>query len=48
MNAVIVGPLILVCLFGAALVGMALSRRLPRHHLDPASKDAIKLETYGP
>ena len=45
MSALLVGPVVFVCLFGATLVGMALSRRLPRHHLDPDSKDVIKLAT---
>jgi len=45
MSALIVGPIIFVCLFGATLAGMALSRRLPRHHLDSDSKDVIKLAT---
>jgi hypothetical protein len=45
MSALVVGPIVFVCLFGATLVGMALSRRLPAHHLDPDSKDVIKLAT---
>jgi predicted membrane protein len=45
MSALLVGPIVFVCLFGATLVGMALSRRLPAHHLDPDSKDVIKLAT---
>jgi hypothetical protein len=45
MSALLVGPVVFVCLFGATLVGMALSRRLPGHHLDPDSKDVIKLAT---
>jgi hypothetical protein len=45
MSALLVGPIVFVCLFGATLVGMALSRRLPAHHLDSDSKDVIKLAT---
>jgi hypothetical protein len=45
MSALLVGPVVFVCLFGATLVGMAVSRRLPGHHLDPDSKDVIKLAT---
>jgi hypothetical protein len=45
MSALLVGPIVFACLFGATLVGMALSRRLPAHHLDSDSKDVIKLAT---
>jgi hypothetical protein len=45
MSALLVGPVVFVCLFGATLVGMALSRRLPGHHLNPDSKEVIKLAT---
>jgi hypothetical protein len=43
--ALLVGLVVFVCLFGAILVGMEVSRRLPDHHLDSDSKDVIKLAT---
>jgi hypothetical protein len=45
MGALLVGSIVFVCLFGAVLVGMALARRLPGHHLDGGSRDVIKLAT---
>jgi hypothetical protein len=45
MSPLLVGPIVFVCLSGATLVGMALSRRLPVHHWDSDSKDVIKLAT---
>jgi hypothetical protein len=38
-----VGIVTFVCSFGAALVGMALHKRLPDAHLDSESKDVLKL-----
>lgn len=35
--------LVFASLFGAALLGMFFGRRLPEHHLDPKSSDAIKM-----
>jgi hypothetical protein len=37
--------IVLVCTFGCALVGMYLRTVLPKHHLDDASKDVVKLVT---
>jgi hypothetical protein len=45
MSPLLVGPIVFVCLLGATLVGMALSRRLPAHHLDSDSKEVMKLAT---
>jgi hypothetical protein len=45
MGAFIVGGIVFVCLLGAAVIGMTLSRRLPDHHLSAESKDVIKLAT---
>jgi hypothetical protein len=45
MRALPVSLVVLVCLFAATLIGMAAARHLPHHHLDPNSKDVIKLAT---
>jgi hypothetical protein len=45
MNPLIVGGIAFACLFGGALLGMALSAVLPAHHLNSDSRDAIKLST---
>jgi hypothetical protein len=45
MSALPVSLAVLVCLFGATLIGMAAARRLPHHHLGSESKDVIKLAT---
>lgn len=38
-----IGCIVLACVFGGALLGMALHRILPEHHLTADSKDVIKL-----
>jgi len=38
-----IGCIVLACVFGGALLGMALHRMLPEHHLSAESKDVIKL-----
>jgi hypothetical protein len=38
-----IGWIVLACVFGGALLGMALRLILPEHHLSPDSKDVIKL-----
>ncbi|RDJ21768.1 DUF4239 domain-containing protein [Bosea caraganae] len=40
-----IGGIAFVCVFGTALLGMFLRSRLPEHHLDVDSRDAIKLAT---
>ncbi|WP_426128276.1 DUF4239 domain-containing protein [Pararhizobium sp. PWRC1-1] len=45
MSSLVLGLSVFVCLFGAALLGMVLRARLPSHHLDAESKDAIRLAT---
>lgn len=45
MNSLVLGWSVFVCLFGAALLGMVLRARLPSHHLNAESKDAIRLAT---
>jgi hypothetical protein len=34
---------VFVCTFGGVLLGMAVRRRLPEYHLDPDSRDTVKL-----
>ncbi|MFZ0657347.1 MAG: hypothetical protein WAM05_01450, partial [Candidatus Binataceae bacterium] len=43
MSATDIGFIVLACVFGGALLGMALHLILPEHHLSPDSKDVIKL-----
>jgi hypothetical protein len=43
MSPTEVGCLVLVCVFGGALLGMGLHRILPEQHLNAESKDVIKL-----
>jgi len=45
MEAFTIGVLAFFVIFGAALLGMFLRRRLPEHHLSSDSRDAIKLAT---
>jgi hypothetical protein len=42
-NPLVVSLLAFGCLFCAALAGMLLRRRLPEHHLDDQSKDAVRI-----
>ena len=43
MNSVMVSGIIFTCVFAAALVGLLVRLRLPEHHLNPESKDLVKL-----
>lgn len=43
MSPMDIGCIVLVCIFGGALLGMVLHRILPEHHLSTESKDVIKL-----
>jgi len=43
MNPIGVGCIVLVCVFGGAILGMAIHKLLPEHHLNADSKDVIKL-----
>lgn len=45
MSPIIIGCIAFLCVFGAALAGMAARSRLPEHHLAAESRDAIKLAT---
>jgi len=45
MSALLVAVIILVCVFGGALAGMALRRVLPAPHLSEESKDVVRLAT---
>jgi hypothetical protein len=43
VSALDIGWIVLACVFGGALLGMALRPILPEHHLSADSKDVIKL-----
>lgn len=45
MNPFILGPIILACLFGGALVSMVIRERLPEHHMTEATEDVVQLAT---
>jgi hypothetical protein len=45
MNAIVVSSIVFVCVFGAALVGMAIQRALPEDHLGPDGKEVVRLST---
>lgn len=43
MNPFLTATIVFAALFGAALVGMWLRRRLPHHHLSEETKDAVRI-----
>ena len=43
MNSLTIALLTFCCIFGCALFGMFLSKRLPEHHLDNESRDTVKV-----
>ena len=43
MSPVAIGAIFFACIFGAALLGMALRTVLPQHHLSEASNDVVRL-----
>jgi len=43
MSAVVIAAIVLLCVFGGAMVGRGLRRHLPDHHLSDDSKDTVKL-----
>jgi hypothetical protein len=43
LNPTVVGIIVFACTFGGALLGMWLRAVLPDHHLDPESKDTVKV-----
>jgi Protein of unknown function (DUF4239) len=43
VSPIVVGGIVLACVFGGALLGMAIRAMLPEHHLNAESKDVIKL-----
>lgn len=45
MSSLAIAGITLVCVFGASLLGMLLSTRLPAQHLDDQSKDTIQVVT---
>ena len=45
MSSLVLTAIVLLCLLGGALLGMALRAMLPEHHLSQDSTDVIKLAT---
>ena len=45
MNSVVFSLIAFACIFGGALLGMAMRALLPKHHLSDESKDTVKLGT---
>ena len=45
MNSLIIGLITFASVFGGVLLGLFLRNFLPEHHLDEASKDAVKMGT---
>jgi len=43
MNTLATSAIVFVCVFGGALLGFRLRAVLPEHHLNPASRDLVKL-----
>jgi hypothetical protein len=43
MNALAIGSIVFICVFGGALLGMFLRSILPEHHVSAESKDAVKV-----
>src|SRR6202790_5766822 len=43
MSPLFIGWVVFACVFGGALIGMALRGILPEHHLSADSKDVIKM-----
>ena len=43
MSSFAIASVVFGCSFGAALIGMVLHIKLPDHHLDPDSRDVVKL-----
>ena len=45
MHSIAISSIVFVCVFGGALLGLLLHRRLPDRHLTSDAKDVIKLST---
>ena len=45
MSPTAIGLIVLVCVFGGAVLGMFLQKVLPEHYLNDASRDVVKLVT---
>jgi hypothetical protein len=43
VSSVIVSAVVFACVFGGALLGLALRSRVPEHHLTADSRDVVKL-----
>jgi hypothetical protein len=45
MSSTVLGTIVFACLFGASILGILVRTRLPGHHLDADSRDAIRMST---
>jgi hypothetical protein len=43
MNSIEISAITFGCVFGGALLGISIGRRLPEHHLAPETKDVVRL-----
>ena len=43
MNSTVIGLISVACVFGGALLGLALQKALPNHHLSKESHEIVKL-----
>jgi hypothetical protein len=43
MNTNLIALIVLGCLFAASALGIRLGKRLPRHHLSPETKEAVRI-----
>ncbi len=43
MNSTVIAAMVFACLFGAGLLGVRLRAMLPENHLNPDTKDAVKV-----
>jgi len=43
MNSILVSVIVFICVFGGAILGLAVRTRLPGHHLSEDGKEAVKL-----
>jgi hypothetical protein len=43
MSSIAVSSIVFACAFGGAILGMSIRAKLPQPHLNPESKDIVKL-----
>jgi len=43
MSSIAVSSIVFACAFGGAILGMSVRAKLPQPHLNPESKDIVKL-----